>query len=118
MEHDIQYYVLHCSTFLSIQMWLSNFFSCHHSFVTIHRRNRLCDHKATFVHYFTGINSCLFVVVFLKDLLFWNILAKSSCLFIRNFQEIHFSGLFFTQMCMDRAIHQSNVYGPLIKISH
>ena len=96
-------------------MWLSNFFSCHHSFVTIHRRNRLCDHKATDICSLFYTYSFFF---FFLNFLFWIILAKNSCLFIRNFQEIHFSGLFFTQMCMDRAIHQSNVYGPLIKISH
>ena len=47
MEHDIQYYVLHCS--LSIDKIYcfkhtnvaEQFFSCHHSFVAIHRRNRL-----------------------------------------------------------------------------
>ena len=83
MEHDIQYYVLHCSLSIdkiycfSIQMWLSNFFSCHHSFVTIQRRNSLCDHKATFVHYSTGIVSCLFVVFFLKISCFGTFLQRA-----------------------------------------
>ena len=78
-------------------MWQSNFFSCPIIILSQHTGaiGYVTTKPLTFVHYSTGL------VGFLKDFLFGNILEKSSCLFIRNFQEIHFSGLFFNQMFMD-----------------
>ena len=85
-------------------MWLSNFFSCHHSFVTIHRRNRLCDNKATDICSLFYTYSCFFFCFLLFFFKF--LVLDHSC------KELLFIHKEFSGNTFFRAFLHSNVYGP------